>query len=99
MDLNYDMLPEHIRGTVKRYIEEGVPTGGFLQAVISNDLKESFAQADDINRKRMFDIVLFFYNEAPGPCWGTPERYQDWLDHHADRRAKKIEAKTEAPTG
>ncbi len=86
MSINYDRLPEHIRGGVQRYIEEGCPVGSFLAAVISNDLKESFGCADEVNRQRLFDIVSFFYNEAPSPCWGSPEKMRAWLKMGADRR-------------
>ena len=56
---NYSKLPKHIQGGVKRYIERGVLPGDFLQAVICNDLKESFGRADDINISKMFNIVNF----------------------------------------
>ncbi|HEC66848.1 MAG TPA: hypothetical protein ENI23_16355 [bacterium] len=78
-DYNYKKLPEHIRDSVQRYIEQGAPPGDFLTAVIRNDLKESFGRADDINIARMFDIVDFFYNEAPLECWGSPEEMEKWI--------------------
>lgn len=84
--LNYNLLPEHIRSGVKSYIEDGIPPGDFLQAVISNNLSESFARADRINIARMFDIVSFFYNEAPSTCWGTNERMLNWIKHHREKR-------------
>lgn len=90
---NYDILPEHIRSSVKSYIEDGVPVGSFLQAVICNDLTESFARADEINIARMFDIVLFFYNEAPLPCWRSKENMVAWTEAHKERREKEISNK------
>ena len=76
---DYSKLPSHIQGGVKRYIENGVKPGDFLTAVICNDLKESFGRADKTNIERMFDIVSFFYNEAPGGCWGSKGRMKDWM--------------------
>jgi len=76
---NYDLLPEHIRGGMQRYIENGIPPGDFLQAVICNKLKESFECADDTNISRMFDIVRFMYNEVPSICWGSSERMTNWV--------------------
>lgn len=78
-EINYSLLPEHIRGGVKRYIEQGIRPGDFLQAVISNKLKESFERADDINRYEMFKIVLFFYNEAPLSCWKSEDSMNRWI--------------------
>ena len=77
--INYDLLPEHTRGEVKRYIEHGVPPGDFLQAVLRNNLMEAFMRADDTNIARMFDIVSFFYNEAPIDCWGSKENIKKWI--------------------
>ena len=57
--MNYDLLPEHIRKGARLYIEHGVIPGSFLQAIICNDLTESFKRADDVNRVRMFDIEFF----------------------------------------
>jgi len=89
MSINYNRLPQHIRGGVQRYIEEGCPVGSFLEAVISNDLREAFGRADDINQDSMFEIVKFFYSEAPSPCWGSPEKMRAWLKMFADRREGK----------
>ncbi|MAH48465.1 hypothetical protein CMI37_21750 [Candidatus Pacearchaeota archaeon] len=76
--INYELLPEHLRGGVKRYIEHGLIPGGFLKAVLDNDLKESFARADETSTARMWDIVKFMYNEAPSQCWGTPALVEGW---------------------
>lgn len=77
--IDYSTLPMHTQRGVKDYIENRIPTGGFLHAVITNDLKEAFGRADDINRDRMFDIVSFFYNQAPINCWGSVKAYDDWI--------------------
>ncbi len=77
--INYSKLPSHIQDGVERYIEHGVPPGDFLTAVICNDLRESFGRADEVNIARMFDIVGFFYNEAPGGCWGSLEKMKRWV--------------------
>ena len=78
-DIDYNILPEHLRPGTKRYIEERIQPGNFLTAVICNNLKESFARADDICLERMFNIVDFFYNQAPMNCWGSEEKMKAWL--------------------
>jgi len=78
LEINYDDLPPHIRGGVKSYIEDGIIPGDFLQAVICNKLKESFMYADDVNTQRMWNIVNFFYNQAPMNCWGSEEEMRLW---------------------
>jgi len=83
--INYTLLPEHIRGGAQRWIERGVDPGDFLTAVICNNLTESFGRADDINLHRMFDIVSFFYNEAPSECWGSKEKMEVWRKKHGEK--------------
>ena len=79
--LRYDNgdLPEHMREGVKLYIERGIPPGSFLTAIICNDLREACGRADYINQHRIFEIVRWFWNEAPSPCWGSAERMKSWM--------------------
>lgn len=79
-NLNQD---EHMKGiiaTLRRYVDDKIPTGGFLQSVLSNDLTEACVRADDINRYILFDIVKYIYNNLPMNCWGSPEKVQRWLE-------------------
>lgn len=79
-EINYETAPVSVRGTLQRYLENHIPAGSFMNAVLSNDLRESFATADDFNRYELFDIVKWLYNEAPGSCWGSPEKVKMWLE-------------------
>jgi hypothetical protein len=72
-------IPQHCREGLRRYVEHGVPTGHFLEALLSNDLRETYARADDENGRHVRDYVMWLYNEAPCGCWGSPEKYRDWL--------------------
>jgi len=74
----WDLIPEHTRGSVERYIEHGIHPGSFLTAVICNDLRGAMDHADDTNRARLSDIVSFFYYYAPNACWGSPAKMQAW---------------------
>ena len=44
--LDYTELPEHLRGGLREYIERGRIPGGFLMAVIQNDLTNAFGFGD-----------------------------------------------------
>jgi len=77
--MNYELLPEHIKGGMKRYIEEGICPGNFLTAVIQDKLVDSFAIADEINTIKMFDIAKFMYMEAPMACRGSKEKMDEWI--------------------
>ena len=67
---------------IDRYAQHHIPTGSFLQAVLSNDLCGAMGQADDENRRDIFEIVSYCYNEIPSDCWGSPEKVQRWLEHN-----------------
>lgn len=74
-----DLLPEHMRGGMQRYIENRIEPGSFLKAVLCNDLMEAMGWADDINRHRVFGICMWLYNYAPPACYGSPENVRAWL--------------------
>lgn len=77
--INYQTLPLGLHGTMQRYIDQRAPAGSFGTAVLSNNLREACATADDFNRHALFEIVSWLYNEAPSACWGSPEKVQQWL--------------------
>lgn len=80
---NYLSAPNSLGPCFRRYIEDKIPPGGFVLAVLCNDLKEACARADDINRRLLWEIVAWLYNEAPSDCWGSPERVEAWLSDKA----------------
>lgn len=77
--LDYDKLPERLRGGVQRYIEKGIRPGNFLTAVIENNLTESVGMADDDMIKVLPEIVGWFYNQAPAICWGSATKAKKWM--------------------
>jgi hypothetical protein len=72
-------LPTHTESSLESYILQGIPTGGFLQAVLSNNLREAVSRADDQNQRALVNIVKFLYNHAPSACWGSEGYYRDWI--------------------
>jgi hypothetical protein len=65
--------------TLDRYVTHGIPTGGFLEAVLANDLMESFGHADMGNRLTLFEICSYVYNELPSGCHGSYEIVGKWI--------------------
>lgn len=72
-------IPERTKETIDAYVESGRPTGGFLRAVLSNDLAEAMARGDEDNLTVLFEIVTYLYNYVPVSCWGTPEKVDKWI--------------------
>ena len=74
------MIPQRTKEALDRYVSERIPTGHFLQAVLSNNLREALGRADSENIIALFDIVKYCYNEIPSNCWGSPEAVKAWLE-------------------
>ncbi len=87
---NWGNIPEHMREGIEAYVERGRPPGGFLRAVLTNDLHSAVQRADHINVNLLPDYVRFLYWEVPGNCWGSPENVKAWL---AAKQAEREEAR------
>lgn len=74
-------LPEDTKDSIDRYVRQGVAPGGFLEAVIENDLKGACGAADETNLPALPAIVAYFYNECPARCWGAKGAMVKWLAH------------------
>ena len=73
-------IPAHMIGAIQRYLNHGISPGGFLKAVIINDLEQSVSRADAENIKLLPAYVAYFYNECPNSCWGSVEKYNNWMN-------------------
>ena len=71
----YD-IPAHTQGALARYVECGFMPGGFLTAVLNNDLFGAVTRADELNVQVLPEIVRYVYNELPASCWGSTERME-----------------------
>ena len=78
------VIPKYTREALERYVQHQIPPGSFLIAVLSNDLKESFRCADDVNIANIFAIVKYIYNEVPMSAWGSRENVRYWLSGGVD---------------
>ena len=62
-----------------RYAQRSISPGGFLYAVLSNDLFETIGRADEDNLRDLFEICSYVYNNMPSDCHGSPEKVDNWL--------------------
>ena len=72
-------MPEHFYASLKRYVERGTQPGQFLQAVLSNDLREAVGRADAEAMASLRRFVQFCHCDLPSPCWGNQTKVQEWL--------------------
>lgn len=75
------VLPENLRESLDRYARYGVPTGGFLRAVLENDLHTAIARADMVSLYALPAIACYVYNCLPATCHGDAEKVQAHIDH------------------
>lgn len=75
----YPTAPVHILDGIRRFADDRVPPGGFIQAVLENNLSEAFGRADEFSLAGLFDIVRYVRWEIPSICHGSPEKVREWL--------------------
>lgn len=89
-------IPDRMMGAITRYLEQGIPPGDFLTAVIDNDFQGAIGRADEENMANLPAYAAYFSNEAPSPCWGSPAKRRAWLEAKDAERATAEAAKEEA---
>jgi len=75
-------IPYGVAEALQRWVQRGTPCGGFLMAVLRNDLKEAVGRADRENNKALLDIVQAVSREIPNSAWGSAKKVNDWIDGH-----------------
>ena len=84
--IDYSGLPHNLQAGMKRYIEEGAPTGDFLRACLSNDLFGAIGLASTKTFEYIHSVLMFLYNEVPirshdDSPWGSKEAVKRWIEH------------------
>lgn len=77
---NKTLIELRFKESIDRYVTYHCQTGGFLEAVLSNDLKESIGRADSEAIQNIPHIVAYLYNDVPAICWGSKEKVKNWLN-------------------
>lgn len=85
----YD-IPWHTQGALERWVENGLYPGGFLTAVLCNDLFGAVARADSSNMAALADITKFVYNEMPSSSWGSAEAMRKYC-----KKVQEMESENE----
>lgn len=103
--MTYDYgIPDYALEAFEQYKrgEHGFPFGGFLTAILANDLVGAVERADAENVRLLKNYASYLYNEMPGRTgdaavdfWGS----YDAVDHRiAEQRARVEGTVAEAPT-
>ena len=73
------VIPASMLGKLQAYVDRGEPVGGFLAAVLCNDLKEAVFRADSVNRSVLPDYVRLMYWDMPSQAHGSREKMDAWV--------------------
>ena len=79
------LIEPRFKETIDAYIKSGRPTGGFIDAVLKNDLKEAIGRGDSEAIDNLPHIVAYLYNKAPNICWGNKELVDEWYSTYNEQ--------------
>jgi len=90
-------VSKEIKAGLKRYVEQGIPTGSFLESILSNDLHGAMAYVrDDIDRLKTVQSILNWlywddnlawmskshdFRGKYRECYGSREAFKEWTTH------------------
>lgn len=83
-----DNIRDDMMYSMCQYMMLGYPVGGFLEAVLSNNLVNAASLADSDNQQCLFEYAKFLYTVVPMEARGSIERINAWQEA---RRANPIE--------
>ena len=88
-------IPRHMVKAVLAYFNHKCPPGGFLRAVLENDLMQATRKADDENLECLHVYPAFFHNKAPDRSYGSKKLVQAWLDSRTEDDEAEAEAEAD----
>ena len=77
---SFDGVRQDTVETINNFVKYGLPPGGFVEAVLENNLTEAFGRADMGNRLSLWNICNYVYNEIPSNCHGNPQKVNEWIN-------------------
>jgi hypothetical protein len=72
-------VPQHLHAGLDRYVFERIETGGFLRAVLENDLYTAIHMVDPLTFRSLRGIVEGILLYLPEESYGSPEKVEAWL--------------------
>lgn len=78
--------PPRLREGVRRYVDHGLRPGGFLSAVIANDLRDALARIDGQSKPWIQSIVAHVFNVVPPHMRGSRAAIEARVDLGASSR-------------
>jgi len=90
--LDYHALPNiNLKVTLENYVVHGLAPGGFMTAVLTNDLYRTVNAADSNNKKIVPEIVNWIQINLPISCYGTQKNMKSWMKDEDGVRTAYVE--------
>ena len=64
------LIEPRFKESIDRWVRDACPLGGFLRAVLENNLSEAIARGDSEAIDNLGHVVAYLYNDCPGDCSG-----------------------------
>ena len=75
------IIPAPWLDSLERYFNEGIETGGFLRAILENDLRGAVKRAElDRPIAVIYAVIGLLEEGAPDWGWGSAQNVAEWLD-------------------
>ena len=90
--LNFEgySIPTNLEEGLVNYVKHGLMPGGFLYALLCNDLFAAIGSADPWSMQALKELVIWVYNEAPADCWGSEAVVSRYMKKQSEISAKSI---------
>jgi len=69
---------EHLGGGVRRYLMDGIMPGGFLAALLANDLEQAALMADKSNAANLAELGFWLNYHLPTYAIGDYPTIHNW---------------------
>lgn len=92
---NYALLP--LLDHLQVYRARGQQVGGFLYALLTKDVADMMARADNTNLWLLPIYYAWCQNELPAAAWGSPNNVRTWQASFRDAPRQEEEEGEETP--
>ena len=85
----FEPIPFHLLQGLRRWIDDGIEPGSFLQHVLRSDLQSALRYADPHSLRSLGYILAWLDENAPRECYGSKAAYEAWRRKHRERLTAK----------
>ncbi len=78
-------IPARVQNAIDGHVETGCGTGGFVKAVLENNLSQAIGAADPECSAILREIVEYVHWEIPGNCHGSVKKVKEWQDKGGEK--------------